>query len=118
MDGDGVYVSLHKNVGDPVQPLDVLAEVESDKATIEIVSPVAGTVWEIFVVPGTEVSVSAETQFCSIAVSGAPVSEEAGGGAAVGATGGGGSGNSMLGGFVSRADRIFIRRIWNREGVV
>lgn len=42
MDGEGVYITFHKKVGDAVNKGDVLAEVESDKATIEVEAPCAG----------------------------------------------------------------------------
>jgi len=36
MDGDGVLVKFHKNVGDSVKIDELVVEVESDKATIEV----------------------------------------------------------------------------------
>lgn len=49
MDGEAVYISFHKAVGDAVEKNDVVLEVESDKATIEVKAPSAGTViLEIF----------------------------------------------------------------------
>jgi len=46
---DEVYlVSWLKNVGDVINVGDVLMEVETDKAQVEVTSPVAGTLTEIF----------------------------------------------------------------------
>ena len=46
---DEVYlVSWLKNAGDSVNVGDVLMEVETDKAQVEVTSPVAGTLTEIF----------------------------------------------------------------------
>ena len=42
MDGEGVYITFHKKAGDSVNKGDVIAEVESDKATIEVEASVAG----------------------------------------------------------------------------
>jgi pyruvate/2-oxoglutarate dehydrogenase complex dihydrolipoamide acyltransferase (E2) component len=36
MDGEGVYLTFHAKVGDSVKKGDVVIEVESDKATIEV----------------------------------------------------------------------------------
>ena len=46
---DEVYlVSWLKNVGDVINVGDILMEVETDKATVEVTSPVAGTLVETF----------------------------------------------------------------------
>jgi len=39
---EGVIVKWHKKVGDPVKAGDLLAEIETDKATMEFEAPVAG----------------------------------------------------------------------------
>lgn len=43
---DGTLLNWTKNVGDAVKPGDVIAEVESDKATVEIEAPAAGVLLE------------------------------------------------------------------------
>ena len=49
MDGEGVYVKLFKAVGDSVEAEELIAEIESDKATIEVNSPCNGKIMELFV---------------------------------------------------------------------
>ena len=56
---DCVLVAWHKHKGDPVQPGDVLAEIETDKATFDLVAPAAGTVLELFFDDGAMVPVFA-----------------------------------------------------------
>lgn len=50
-------VELHIKAGQPVQAGDLLASVEADKATMEISSPVGGTVEELFLAEGDSVDV-------------------------------------------------------------
>ena len=40
MDGAGVTVTFHKNIGDNVDVDEVVAVIESDKATVEVAAPV------------------------------------------------------------------------------
>ena len=56
---EGVIAAWHKKVGDQVKKGDLLAEVETDKATVELPSPVAGTVVAILVVVDQAVSTGA-----------------------------------------------------------
>ncbi|MEM1381010.1 MAG: 2-oxo acid dehydrogenase subunit E2 [Pseudomonadota bacterium] len=62
--GEGVteaeFVELHVKVGDRVQPDQNLADVMTDKATVEIPSPRAGTITWIGAEPGQVVAVGAE----------------------------------------------------------
>src|SRR4028119_1242925 len=44
---EGVIAAWHKNVGDPVKKGDLLAEVETDKATMELESYKDGTLLHI-----------------------------------------------------------------------
>ena len=44
---EGVMAKWHKKVGDKVKSGDVLAEVETDKASVEVPSPVSGTITEL-----------------------------------------------------------------------
>ena len=53
----GTLVKWHKNIGDSVQNGDILAEVETDKATMELENFDDGTLIEIFVGEGEEVPV-------------------------------------------------------------
>src|SRR5690606_37345030 len=54
---EGVIVEWHKKVGDKVKPGDVLAEVETDKATMELESYNEGTILYIGVEKGKSVKV-------------------------------------------------------------
>lgn len=81
MDGEGVYITFHKKVGDAVAADDVIAEVESDKATIEIKAPCAGTVEELLVEEQAEMDVTPDTAIVRLSKAG-------GGGAAGPSTGG------------------------------
>lgn len=56
---EGVIVEWHKKVGDKVSPGDVLAEVETDKATMELESYQEGTLLYIGVEKGNAVPVDA-----------------------------------------------------------
>src|SRR3954470_5597498 len=55
--GDVVRVLV--NVGDVIKADQPIAELETDKATIEVPSPIAGAVAEIRVKPGDKVKVGA-----------------------------------------------------------
>ncbi|HMR65148.1 MAG TPA: lipoyl domain-containing protein, partial [Anaerolineae bacterium] len=52
-----LIVSWKKNVGDAVAEGETLCEVETDKALLEVESPVAGSVLAHFFNPGDEVPV-------------------------------------------------------------
>src|SRR5690348_5882966 len=54
---EGVIVEWHKKVGDKVKPGDLLAEVETDKATMELESYNEGTILYIGVEKGKSVKV-------------------------------------------------------------
>src|SRR5450432_756079 len=54
---EGVIVEWHKKVGDKIKPGDVLAEVETDKATMELESFNEGTLLYIGVEKGNSVPV-------------------------------------------------------------
>src|SRR3978361_2110060 len=54
---EGVIVEWHKKVGDKVKPGDLLAEVETDKATMELESYNEGTLLFIGVEKGKSVAV-------------------------------------------------------------
>src|SRR5436190_6346082 len=56
---EGVIVEWHKNVGDDVKPGDILAEVETDKATMELENYVKGTLLHIGIPAGGTVPVDA-----------------------------------------------------------
>jgi len=57
---EGSVVKWHKAVGDPVQTDDLLVEVESDKVTFEVGSPVNGTIAEIAIDEGNVADVGAQ----------------------------------------------------------
>lgn len=75
--GEGVteaeFVELHVRVGDRVEPDQNLADVMTDKATVEVPSPRAGTVTWIGADVGEMVAVGAE--IFRLAVDGAPAPE-------------------------------------------
>ncbi len=52
-------IAWHVSVGDAVVPGTVLAEIESEKTTIELAAEIAGTVEEILVGEGEETQVGA-----------------------------------------------------------
>src|SRR6187551_90758 len=54
---EGVIVAWHKKVGDQVKPGDILAEVETDKATMELENYVKGTLLHIGIQEGQAVPV-------------------------------------------------------------
>jgi len=54
---EGLIVEWHKKVGDSIKPGDLLAEVETDKATMELESYQEGTILYIGVEPGNAVAV-------------------------------------------------------------
>jgi len=56
---EGVLVAWHKNIGDPVKAGDLLAEVETDKATMELESYQEGTLIHIGVDAGVTVPINA-----------------------------------------------------------
>ena len=56
---EGVIVEWHKKVGDKVKPGDLLAEVETDKATMELESYNEGTLLYLGVEKGKAVQVEA-----------------------------------------------------------
>ena len=57
---EGVIAAWHKKVGDPVKKGDLLAEVETDKATMELESYKDGTLLHI----GTEKVESSRLMIC------------------------------------------------------
>lgn len=54
----GVIASWHKNVGDPVRKGEVLAEIETDKATLELESYKSGTLLHIGAQTGEKIAVN------------------------------------------------------------
>lgn len=56
---EGVIVSWLKNVGDDIKPGDILAEVETDKATMELENFVKGTLLHVGIPAGGSVPVDA-----------------------------------------------------------
>ncbi len=86
-----IIVAWKKQVGDSVQEGDVLCEVETDKATFEVESPVSGTLISVLFEDGDEVPVLEQIAFVGQAgeeppVSGAAGSAEAGPDATKGST--------------------------------
>ena len=56
---EGTLLNWLKQVGDKINPNDVIAEVESDKATIEIPAGVSGTITQLIGQPGETLKVGA-----------------------------------------------------------
>lgn len=56
---EGVIVAWHKKVGDTVKTGDILAEVETDKATMELENYAKGTLLHIGIETGKSVPVDA-----------------------------------------------------------
>ena len=54
---EGTILSWLKSVGESVTPDDILFEVESDKATMEVAPPAAGVIRQILVRAGVAVPV-------------------------------------------------------------
>ena len=62
---DEVYlVQWNKAVGDVVSVGDSLMQVETDKASVEVPSPVAGTIVEIFFKDGDEIKTGEPIAIC------------------------------------------------------
>jgi pyruvate/2-oxoglutarate dehydrogenase complex dihydrolipoamide acyltransferase (E2) component len=66
MDGEGVVIKFMKKVGDAVETDELIAEIESDKANIEVTSPIDGVIEEFFVEEGKEMNVSPETKLVTV----------------------------------------------------
>jgi pyruvate/2-oxoglutarate dehydrogenase complex dihydrolipoamide acyltransferase (E2) component len=66
MDGENVVISFRVQVGDQVNADDVVAEIESDKASVDVVAPTAGTVTKFFVEEHKEMNVGMDTEICAI----------------------------------------------------
>lgn len=62
MDGEGVTITYMVKVGDVVEVDQLIAEIESDKATIEVNAPSEGVISELPLESGTELDISPETQ--------------------------------------------------------
>ena len=54
---EGTIVTWLKGVGDPVTEGEPLAEVETDKVTMEVLAPASGVLRSIDVAPGTTIPV-------------------------------------------------------------
>ena len=51
---EGVVAKWHKKVGDTIKSGELLADIETDKATMEVPSPVAGEIIEVIAKIGDE----------------------------------------------------------------
>lgn len=62
---DEVYlVSWNKSVGDVIAVGEELMEVETDKATVQVPSPIAGTLLELFFKAGDEIKTGEVVAIC------------------------------------------------------
>src|SRR6266576_1414516 len=73
---EGTLVSWKKKKGDQVSAGEVLAEIETDKATMEWESPEDGTLTEIYVEEGGKVNVGDKIAFIGAEGDEAPKDEE------------------------------------------
>jgi pyruvate dehydrogenase E2 component (dihydrolipoamide acetyltransferase) len=73
---EGTLVAWKKKKGDKVSAGDVIAEIETDKATMEWESPEDGTLTEIYVKEGGKVNVGDKIAFIGSAGEAAPKKEE------------------------------------------
>src|SRR6476646_8359808 len=73
---EGTLVAWKKKKGDQVSAGEVLAEIETDKATMEWESPEDGTLTEIYVQEGGKVNVGDKIAFIGGEGEGAPEQEE------------------------------------------
>ena len=73
---EGTLVSWKKKKGDKVSTGDVLAEIETDKATMEWESPEDGTLTEIFIQEGDKVNVGDRIAFIGAEGEEAPAAEK------------------------------------------
>ena len=73
---EGTLVSWKKKKGDKVSTGDVLAEIETDKATMEWESPEDGTLTEIFIQEGEKVNVGDRIAFIGAEGEEAPAAEQ------------------------------------------
>src|SRR5213078_65879 len=73
---EGTLVSWKKKKGDKVSAGEVIAEIETDKATMEWESPEDGTLTEIYVEEGGKVEVGEKIAFVSGEGEEAPKKEE------------------------------------------
>ena len=73
---EGTLVAWKKKKGDKVSAGDVIAEIETDKATMEWESPEDGTLTEIYVEEGGKVNVGEKIAFIGSEGEAAPKKEE------------------------------------------
>lgn len=74
---DGLLLNWLKNVGDAVNAGDIVAEVEADKATVEVEAPVNGVIVELKAQPGDEVKEGAIIALVGAAGESAPAAAPA-----------------------------------------
>merc|ERR1719331_503149 len=77
MDGDGVTVTYAVAVGDIVEVDQLIAEIESDKATIEVNAPSEGVISELHLEAGKETDITTDTQVATLIGRGVGSSEAA-----------------------------------------
>merc|ERR1719331_1332332 len=66
MDGDGVTVTYNVAVGDVVEVDQLIAEIESDKATIEVNAPSEGVIAELHLEAGKEQDITTDTAVATL----------------------------------------------------
>ncbi len=71
---EGTILNWVKRPGDHIQEGDILYEIETDKATMEVESSVTGTLEKILVEAG--IAISAGTEICEITLDGAGITKD------------------------------------------
>jgi len=77
LDGEGVTVTYSVNVGDVVEVDQLIAEIESDKATVEVTAPSEGVITALHLEAGKEVDVTMDTAVATIVSKDQPAPAEA-----------------------------------------
>ena len=83
---EGTLLRWLKNVGDQINVGDVLAEVETDKVTVEVESPVAGKILDLQAEPGQVIQVGSVIGHVGAAGEQTPVDQAPGSTQTVGVT--------------------------------
>jgi pyruvate dehydrogenase E2 component (dihydrolipoamide acetyltransferase) len=86
---EGILLNWTKSVGDAINEGDVIAEIETDKATVEVPAPVGGTIIDLIGTPGQTLKVGSVIGHVGAAGESAPAASN--GGSANGASAAGAS---------------------------
>jgi len=67
LEGEVQVTKVHKQKGDHVEADELIAEIESDKATVEVTSPIDGVLEELFMTEGQTMELTEDTHLCTVA---------------------------------------------------